>query len=72
MLPEFAEVAGGHDFRRGAPARQRHRVKRKLEYLPAEFGGSFCTGCGRCGTQCTVGIDIFDIASDVLGGGGRP
>ena len=66
MLPEFAVVADGHDFRRDVSARQRHRVKRKFEYLPGQLGDTFCTGCGRCGTQCTVGIDIFAIASDLL------
>ncbi len=66
MLPEFAVVAGGHDFRRDVAARQRHRVKRKFEYLPGQLGETFCVGCGRCGTQCTVGIDIFQIAKDLL------
>lgn len=71
MLPEFAVVADGHDFRRDVAARQRHRVKRKFEYLPGQLGDTFCTGCGRCGTQCTVGIDIFAIARDLLDRG-RP
>lgn len=71
MLPQFAEVAGGHSFRKTAAGRQRHRVKRKFEYLSARYagtvhGGSFCVGCGRCGAQCTVDIDIFDIARDLL------
>lgn len=69
MLPEFAEVADGHNFRRDAAARQRHRVKRKFEYLSGHFDDTFCVGCGRCGTQCTVGIDIFDIARDLLASG---
>lgn len=66
MLPEFAVVADGHDFRRDVAARQRHRVKRKFEYLPGQLGETFCTGCGRCGTQCTAGIDIYAIARDLL------
>lgn len=66
MLPDFAEVAGGHNFRADPAARQRHRVKRKFEYLPNRFGeGSFCVGCGRCGHQCTATIDIFDIVNDL-------
>lgn len=67
MLSEFASVADGHDFRKGVAARQRHRVKRKFQYLPGQHGEPFCTGCGRCGTQCTVDIDIFSIARDLLG-----
>ncbi|TNF29466.1 MAG: hypothetical protein EP329_15730 [Deltaproteobacteria bacterium] len=68
MLNDFAVVADGHDFRRDVAARQAHRVKRKFKYLNDKFEAEapFCVGCGRCGTQCTVGIDIFDIASDVL------
>jgi len=66
MLPAFAVVAGGHNFRGTAASRQRHRVKRKFEYLPERFGlGSFCVGCGRCGRQCTSHIDIYDIVNDV-------
>lgn len=67
MLPEFGEVAGGHNFRAAPAARQRHRVKRKLAYLPGQYAdGSFCVGCGRCGHQCTVDIDIFHIANDLV------
>ena len=69
MLPEFTVVAGGHNFRPEPAARQRHRVKRKFEYLMERFGGeSFCVGCGRCGRQCTTHIDIFDIVNDVARG----
>ncbi len=66
MIPDFAAVAGGHNFRAHCADRQRHRIKRKFEYLPKRFGsGSFCVGCGRCGRQCTTGIDIFDMVNDV-------
>ena len=67
MLPGFASVAGGHNFRSTPAARQRHRVKKKFEYLPERFDfGAACVGCGRCGAQCTAGIDIFDIVNDVM------
>lgn len=67
MLPGFAGVAGGHNFRPDPAGRQRHRVKKKFEYLPMRFGhGSSCVGCGRCGRQCTSGIDIFDIVQDLI------
>lgn len=65
LNPGFAEVAGGHNFRADPAARQRHRVRRKFDYLPQRFDQTFCTGCGRCGRQCTTGIDIFDIVNDV-------
>ncbi|MBF0131775.1 MAG: 4Fe-4S dicluster domain-containing protein [Magnetococcales bacterium] len=67
MLPTFSIVAGGHDFRPLALARQRHRVKRKFQYLTQRFEeGAFCVGCGRCGRQCTANIDIFDIVNDLI------
>jgi ferredoxin len=65
MNPGFAEVAGGHNFRAESADRQRHRIRRKFDYLPKRFDEIFCTGCGRCGRQCTTGIDIFDIVNDV-------
>jgi len=72
MLPSFAEVGGGHNFRAEPAARQRHRINRKFEYLPKKYGrGSVCVGCGRCGRQCTSHIDIYDIVSDLINEGGR-
>jgi ferredoxin len=72
MLPHFAVVGGGHNFRPEPASRQRHRINRKFEYLPNRFGqGAVCVGCGRCGRQCTSHIDIYDIVSDLITEGGR-
>jgi sulfhydrogenase subunit beta (sulfur reductase) len=72
MLPHFAIVGGGHNFRPEPAARQRHRINRKFEYLPGKFKkGAVCVGCGRCGRQCTSHIDIYDIVSDLIQEGGR-
>jgi len=65
LNPDFAKVSGGHNFRDSAAARQQHRVRRKFDYLPQRFDSIFCTGCGRCGRQCTTSIDIFDIVNDI-------
>ncbi len=71
MLPHFAVVAGGHSFRPEPAARQRHRGKRKFEYLTEKFSQwAACVGCGRCGRQCTSHIDIFDIVNDLIQEGG--
>ena len=73
MIPDFAEVAGPHNFRPEVGERQRHRVKRKFEYLPERFAlGSFCVGCGRCGRQCTADIDIFEMINDIVEETGGP
>lgn len=72
MLPSFAIVGGGHNFRPQPSARQRHRVNRKFAYLPQKYGqGAVCVGCGRCGRQCTSHIDIYDIVSDLIEEGVR-
>jgi sulfhydrogenase subunit beta (sulfur reductase) len=72
MLPHFASVVGGHNFRPEPASRQRHRINRKFEYLPEKYGhGAVCVGCGRCGRQCTSHIDIYDIVSDLITEGGR-
>jgi len=60
MLPQFAVVAGGQQLPGRSGLAATARVKRKFEYLQERFGGdSFCVGCGRCGRQCTSGIDIY-------------
>jgi len=70
MLPHFAVVGGGHNFRPNPAGRQRHRINRKFEYLPEKYRhGAVCVGCGRCGRQCTADIDIFDIITDLINEG---
>lgn len=72
MLPHFALVGGGHNFRPEPASRQRHRIHRKFAYLPEKYQhGAVCVGCGRCGRQCTSHIDIYDIVSDLITEGGR-
>ena len=72
MLPHFASVGGGHNFRPEPAARQRHRINRKFNYLPEKYEhGAVCVGCGRCGRQCTSHIDIFDIVTDLVQEGVR-
>ncbi len=67
MLPGFAEVAGGHNFRPTAAARQAHRVKRKFLYPQQRHQlDTLCTGCGRCLHACTSGIDILSIVNDLV------
>jgi ferredoxin len=56
MLADFAEVAGGHNFRKRRDERYRHRFYRKGKYLPDQLGFVACVGCGRCVTACTTFI----------------
>lgn len=71
MLREFAEVAGGHNFRDSREARLRHRMYRKAYYLVLRYNDVFCVGCGRCAKNCLVDISprtIFKRMEDVHAG----
>jgi len=61
-LESFAQVGHGN-FRSKPQDRLRHRINRKFNYLSGTGQGAFCTGCGRCGRQCTVNIDIYDVVN---------
>lgn len=56
LLRDFAEVAGGHNFRKQSAERYRHRFYRKASYLPKRFGEIACVGCGRCISACIPNI----------------
>ncbi|NDJ52532.1 MAG: hypothetical protein GYB68_05515 [Chloroflexi bacterium] len=56
QIDMFAEVAGGHNFRKSRAARQRHRFMRKGKYQMDAYGLVGCVGCGRCAEACLVGI----------------
>ncbi|NCC23628.1 MAG: Ni/Fe hydrogenase subunit beta [Deltaproteobacteria bacterium] len=56
MLPSFALIAGGHNFRAKALERYRHRYYRKGKYIYDLVGELGCVGCGRCVRACTAGI----------------
>jgi ferredoxin len=61
QLDQFAEVAGGHDFRAGRANRQRHRFMRKYNYQSISAGLLGCVGCGRCAQACTVDISPVKV-----------
>ncbi len=51
-LETFAKTALGHNFRKETADRLRHRIMRKLSFLPGKFGLPGCVGCGRCINAC--------------------
>ena len=61
MLEGFAEVATGENFRPQPHQRLRHRIYRKMQYLFARYGQTYCSGCGRCNQVCLVKIDPAHI-----------
>ncbi len=58
MLPGFAAVASGENFREHKEQRFRHRMYRKGKYLLERYKYLGCVGCGRCGTSCLADIAL--------------
>jgi len=67
QIRNFAEVAGGENFRKRRADRIRHRVFRKGKYIKEQYGRFACVGCGRCGRVCLARIDIGDIFRQLRG-----
>ncbi len=59
--PQFALVAGGHNFRGDAPNRVRHRMYHKLNGFNANHGRYLCVGCGRCVRACKASISPIEV-----------
>jgi len=71
-FPNFATVAGGHNFRKNASDRVRHRLFRKTIYMRERYGVTGCVGCGRCTQTCTAAIaSIVETVGDIAGSGVR-
>ncbi len=65
QFPDFTMHTSGHNPRDSVGARLRQRVSHKFQYFPENFGMPQCTGCGRCITECSVGIDIVNVVNRV-------
>lgn len=65
-LPEFAKIAGGHNFRPTIKARYYNWFYHKFVRGYNEFGRSQCVGCGRCKKFCPASIDIKEILETIL------
>jgi formate hydrogenlyase subunit 6/NADH:ubiquinone oxidoreductase subunit I len=61
QLRDFAEVAGGHNFRPKAASRLRHRMYRKAKWIKQREGLPGCVGCARCDRACTARINSVEI-----------
>ncbi len=65
QFPDFTMHSSGHNPREGTGARLRQRVNHKFQYFHENFGIHMCTGCGRCVSECPVGIDIVAVVNKV-------
>jgi sulfhydrogenase subunit beta (sulfur reductase) len=67
LYPDYAVVAGGHNFRADRADRVRNRYYHKHEAFVREFGMPSCVGCGRCIENCPTGIDVVEVFRHVRG-----
>lgn len=59
--PDFATVAGGHNFRPDGRTRVRHRMYHKLNGFLMTRDRMLCVGCGRCVRACKAGINPIEV-----------
>lgn len=67
LYPDYAVVAGGHNFRADRADRVRNRYYHKQEAFVREFGMPSCVGCGRCIESCPTGINVVEVFRRVRG-----
>lgn len=65
QFPDFTMHSSGHNPRPDRASRLRQRILHKFQYFFEIHREFQCTGCGRCVSQCPVGIDIIEILNKV-------
>lgn len=64
-LIDFAQVAGGHNFRPEQHIRLKYRYYHKHRGFVEAYEESLCVGCGRCGESCLAGIRVPEVIASV-------
>jgi len=64
---DFAEVAGGHNFRSERSSRLKYRYYHKHRGFVEAYEESLCVGCGRCGESCLANITVPEVIASVRG-----
>ncbi len=64
-LKDFAEVAGGHNFRPDRQTRLKYRYYHQHRGFAEAHEEPMCVGCNRCGRACLAGINPPEIIRDL-------
>lgn len=64
-LVDFAQVAGGNNFRSERGTRLKYRYYHQHRGFVEEYDEPKCVGCGRCGRVCLAGINPPEIIRDL-------
>jgi ferredoxin len=65
QFPDFTMHTSGHNPRNDLGSRLRQRVSHKFLYFVDNHKTQQCTGCGRCISECPVGVDIVRVLDRV-------
>lgn len=65
-LPEFSQVAGGHNFHKTIKERYYNWYYHKFVRAYRQYGRSQCVACGRCRENCPAGIDIGKVLERIV------
>lgn len=65
QFPDFTMHSSGHNPRPDRASRLRQRLLHKFLYFVDQHHQYQCTGCGRCVSECPVGIDIIELLNKV-------
>jgi len=65
-LVDFAEVAGGHNFRPLKEDKLKYRYYHHYRGFAQNREDPICVGCNRCGRACLVGINPREVINDLL------
>jgi formate hydrogenlyase subunit 6/NADH:ubiquinone oxidoreductase subunit I len=64
-LLDFAEVAGGHNFRPDKETRLKYRYYHQHRGFVEDYDMPKCVGCNRCGRVCLAGINPVAVIRDL-------
>jgi formate hydrogenlyase subunit 6/NADH:ubiquinone oxidoreductase subunit I len=64
-LLDFAEVAGGHNFRANQETRLKYRYYHQHRGFRESYDEPKCVGCNRCGRVCLAGINPAAVIKDL-------